>query len=112
MAATKKSALHQIRTSSAAKEDANTITFLLDDREITASKPKQARYLLLASTSESDNQLDSIIEVMKFVDGSFAVDDRKHIASRLEDPEDDFDIDDVIAIFNYLTEAFSGRPTE
>lgn len=89
------------------------VTFDLDGREITATRPKAASFVFLANVGGSGhNWGDQMIEMGRFVEACLPKADREHVAARLRDPDDDFDFDDVTDIFRYLMGQFTGRPTE
>lgn len=95
-------------TSKKARDD-EPVTFTLDERTYTAHRPKQSVFVALAAAA--GNTVEQIKVVPRFIDASLEPADRAHIAARLRDPDDDLDIDDLVPIFNYLMEEFTGRPT-
>ena len=88
------------------------IEFKLDDREMKAKAPKDASFIMLAASADDDNPAASAIEMMRFLDNCLEKSDRDHISKRLRDPDDLFDFDDVVSLFEYIVEEISARPTE
>lgn len=89
-----------------------TVPFELDGTTFHAHRPKTSIFLMMAASGGSGRIGESMLEAVKFIDACLPPDERDIIADRLRDPDDDFDIDDLSAIFEYLVTQFSGRPTE
>lgn len=81
-----------------------------DPVTFTASRPKDAAFLMVAAAA--DNPANAMMEMSRFIDSCLPADQRKLVSDALRDPESDFDIDSLGDIFEYLVETFTTRPTE
>lgn len=92
-----------------------TITFTIDGHPLTAKQPKGAwmmdRAREEATLADDDPRQMDLMETL--IEKIFpATEDQGHLYGRLRDEEDDFDMDDLSAILEWLKEQWSeGRPT-
>lgn len=94
------------------KAEEVTVPFTLDGREMVATQPKDVAFLLLQAAGGSENPLRQASGLFEFFQAVLTEDDYRHIVSRAKDSEDQFDTDDLLAIYQGLLSEFSGRPTE
>lgn len=95
------------------KEREGKIEFKVDDQELVVYKPDSAQYaMLLATTGRGSSEMERIAGTLNFF--VKIMDDRSasYIESRLLDFDDPFGIEDVEDILKWLTEEWSGRPTQ
>lgn len=104
-------------TSEPSSDRLKIVDFELDGEKLSARRPKTAAFLALADTQDSQNPIDQVRAVKVFMDECLVPDSRDHIQDRLDDPDDEFDLDDIVPIINWLIEELSttsrptGRPT-
>lgn len=88
---------------------------LADDPEVllTAYKPKAAILLPIASllNNAKHDELAEAQAIDMFLDMVLAAESRDYIKGRLNDPEDDLDVDDLTPIIEWLQGQWSERPT-
>jgi len=87
-----------------------TVEFHLDGIRLFARKPKSVSFIGLTDTMEMDG-VDAIKGTLRFMDEALLPESRDHIQARLDDPDDDFDVDNVVPILNWVIEEFTNRPT-
>jgi hypothetical protein len=84
------------------------IVFNLDDRQYKFNAQKTAGPVIrVLMEGESD-----LIATMEWMRDSLTDEDWKHIVSRLKDPDDSLDTDNVLAIGRKLLSVVAGRPLE
>lgn len=97
-------------TARKADNEAQVVTFNLDGTEFTATRPDATQFVLLSAYGSEDFGA-SVREMGHFIDGCLPRNQRGIIARRLRDVDDPFGIEDLTAIFRFLLEEFTGRPT-
>jgi hypothetical protein len=100
----------------AAKEAAEVdegIALTLDGRELRAYKPTGGQYAMFMATTNGRwaDSAEKMAATIDFVLALFAEDDARHLGQRLMDRTDDFEVEDLMAMVNALTEEWAGRPT-
>lgn len=98
-------------TDSKTSADRKVIDFDLDGDTLYARRPKTNAFLALAEYQNNDDPYAQIRGVRTFMEECLIPDSRGIIQERLDDPDDDFDLDDIIPIINWLIEELSTRPT-
>jgi hypothetical protein len=92
-------------------KDEATVTFEVDGTEFTATRPKDSVFAFLAATADDPGK--GMVEVTRFLDACFPATQRKILSDRLRDPDDSFDVEDLVDIFEYVVSEFTdGTPTE
>lgn len=92
------------------------IPFTLDAEEYTFRPPKLISLLLPVlgadlSDPTSTQAQEMMSAQMDWLNAGLDDDEAERIAARLRDPKDDFDLDGLIAIVEWLVESVSKRPT-
>ena len=107
------SPMQEFTTSTPTEADRPTAEFLLDGVQLAARRPKGAALLDLAMLAENSSAIAQVQAAKQFIDDCLTPESREHINSRLYDPEDAFDFDDLTAILEWVTEEFTrpARPT-
>jgi hypothetical protein len=92
------------------EERQKVVHFDLDGKELTARKPKTFAMIEMANAAEGDS-LVQVQALVHFMNETLDPTSRAHIQSRMADPDDTFDIEDLAPISNWLLEQFTARPT-
>lgn len=106
--------MKQFRTES---ERAKPILFAVDDDEFEWTPPKQAALLLdtigLGGDRErlDDPRMDQVRGQIDWVSSGLHPQDRDLLLDRLRDPDDPFDVDQLVEIMKWLVEQSTARPT-
>lgn len=88
------------------------IKFRLDKVEMTCRAPKDAQLAyLMAAASSSRSEADQVAAVLDFFEQVLDPVSLRVFRRRLLDTTDEFDFGDAMAIFEYVCEEWSGRPT-
>lgn len=94
------------------KEDERVIVeFEVDGATLQAMRPKTVAFINLAETQDDETGWRQMQAVREFMDECLLPDSRELIADRLEDPDDPFDISNMVPIVNWLMGEFTTRPT-
>lgn len=93
------------------KDSRPTVEFTIDGDKVRAVQPKGAFLLDLAALSASASELEQSRVITLFVDKVFDADSKALIHDRLNDDDDDFDVDDLTPVIHWLQELWTGRPT-
>lgn len=94
-------------------DEGREIHFEIDNFPIIAYEPEPAQFaMLMASIGRGSSEMEKMAGIINFF--VKILDDRgaAHIESRLLDRKDPFDLDKVEEIIDWLTEEWSGRPTQ
>lgn len=106
--------MKQFRTE---KERAQPIVFAIDADEFEWTPPKQAGLLLdtigLGVDRErlDDARMDQVRAQIDWVSSGLHPDDRDLLLDRLRDPDDSFDVDQLVEVMKWLIEQTTARPT-
>ena len=87
-----------------------TTVFTLDGKALSATKPKDAFTVKLGGLATGTPQ-QQIEANDLLLDRVFDEKSAKHLRKRLDDDDDDFDMDDMGNIVKWLLEGWSDRPT-
>jgi len=100
------------------KKARKTAVFTMDGVSLTAQQPKALAFLDLADLADLDledpaNTPRVLRATESFLNDCLDGNSRSYIQGRLYDPDDDFDVDDLVPILQWLAEEFTGktRPT-
>lgn len=109
--------MHEFVTAARAVESGDEhpdITFKVDDQEVTAKFPSPGQYALLMAAMAGDFKTDAerAATIINFFMAVLDDDSRGYFTQRLMSRTDDFEIDNVIEILEWLTEEWSGNPTK
>lgn len=88
--------------------------FMLDDEPMVAIKPKGGQLLSLAKDIRLMADTDPLAQteiIDRFMAMCMTPDSSRRITERLEDPDDDFDVDTLTVIIQRLQEVWTDRPT-
>lgn len=98
-------------TNDTTREDRTAVTFAVDGETLTAYRPKSYALIEMAGATDSDDTIVQVRAIVNFMNETLDTDSREYIQRRLRDPDDPFDLEDLVPISQYLTERFSRRPT-
>jgi hypothetical protein len=101
----------EFTTEPEAEEDRVIVDFALDGATLQAMRPKTVAFISLAETQDDETGWRQMQAVRDFMDECLLPDSRELIADRLEDPDDRFDVTDLVPIVNWLMGEFTTRPT-
>ena len=88
------------------------IEFTIDGEECNAFQPSNGQLaVLLASISSTQSWTHQVAGVINFFDAVLDEDSSAYVTRRLLDRRDQFGIDEVQAIIEWLVEEWSARPT-
>jgi hypothetical protein len=104
-------ALKSFSTPRSRTDREKVVEFDLDGTLLTARRPKTATFLALAEFSDGGNGWDQMHAVRTFMEESLEPESRTHVQDRLADPDDEFDLEDIVPIVNWMVTEFSTRPT-
>lgn len=94
-------------------EKAAGTTFLVDGFECRCFKPKDGQLaVLMATTGRHSSNEESIAGYINFFVAVLDDESQSYIISRLLDRKDEFGIDQVQSIMEWMIEDWSGRPTQ
>jgi hypothetical protein len=94
-------------------ETIDEIKFKIDNREVTAYQPQDGQLaMLLASIGRGSSETDKIAGAINFFVAILSEPDAAWIEVRLLDRKDDFGIQQVEEVMEWLVEQWSGRPTK
>ena len=91
-------------------EERTAITFTVDGETLTAYRPKSYALVELTEAAEGDT-ITQVKAIVAFMNETLDTKSRTYIQGRLRDPEDAFDLEDLVPISQFLTERFGRRPT-
>lgn len=93
------------------KRNTDPKTFILDGREYVFTPPKSAE-MVLPNYDLSASDLDRARAPFNWLSAGLSEEDVAYLWSRMKDPADDFDINDLGPIIDGLAEQVAGdRPT-
>jgi hypothetical protein len=88
------------------------ITFEHDGRTVTAHAPTGAQFaLFLAIYGESAPEASQVFDTLNFFASRFDRGDSAYFKRRIADPDDPFDMEDLVEVLTWLVQEWSGRPT-
>lgn len=88
------------------------VRFEVDGVEFLAMGPKDTQLaVLIAAASETRDNQEKVVALLDFFETVLAQPGRNVIRKRMLDPKDPFDLENVIEIFEFLTESWGGRPS-
>ena len=97
------------------QRDRPTVEFVLDGETFTFEAPKRAELIMsVVSTvglNKASTDTDSVRDLLNWLGEGLGEEQAEKIISRLQDPKDDFDLDQVNEIARYLLGQTSNRPT-
>jgi len=94
-------------------DDAYTLKFKVDGRELTAYKPSDGQLaMLMVAVSKHVSQSTQIAGVIDFFVSVMDNTSHGYIVDRLMDREDMFGIEEVQAIMEWMVEEWTGRPSQ
>ena len=94
-------------------EDGDVVEFKVDGYPCKAYRPTPSQFaFVVTATSRHTPLMQQIAGVINFIDSVMDEDGSSHLQARLLDRKDDFGIDEVRDILEWLIEQWSGRPTE
>lgn len=104
--------MKQFTTEPKNSDERPTESFELDGATLTARKPKTYAYLGLVDANEGDGTA-AAQGALAFMNDSLVAESREHLAKRLKDPDDDFDVEQLVEILNWIVDVFTEeeRPT-
>lgn len=88
----------------------NIIEFAIDDDTFHFTAPKLAATLM--PMLEGEDGLSMARGVLNWLGDGLPETERTRLIQRLTDPEDNFDLDDLEPIYEFLMAEASGRPTK
>lgn len=101
------------RSKNSVFDNAEPVTFKVDDDEFTAYPPTEGQMaLMMAAQANNRETSDHVAGVIDFFDGLLDEETQKIFRERLMDRDDPFDFDLVQEIMESLIEEWSGRPTQ
>jgi hypothetical protein len=83
-----------------------TVEFMLDDRMVTATAPKAARWARMWAAGASGNTQLVCYEWLRFIDVAIGDEVARWLKDREDDPEDPYDIPDLINLVRFLNTQF------
>jgi len=92
------------------------IEFILDDETYTFTAPKRSGLIMSVVTSvgvdgKGSTESDSVRDLLNWLGDGLSESQSAAILARLQDPDDDFDLDNINEIARYLLGQTSNRPT-
>lgn len=91
------------KTAAKTEEDRKLTPFELDGEQLYAHKPKDSVALWISRMLVDEDDISAVVGgYEKFVHYVFPAETRTHIMGRLEDADDDFDLDEVNQILTGL----------
>lgn len=88
-------------------------TFIVDGRECTCYKPTEGQLaVLLASVSRSNDWTQQVAGIINFFVEVLDAPSHAYLVGRLLDREDDFGLEEVQAIMEWMVEDWTGRPIQ
>jgi hypothetical protein len=95
-----------------AKRRAKPITFTLDDEDYVFTPPKRAGAVVdLVLSGEGVDELAATRAAFDWLSRGLPEEQNDRIVERLKDPEDDFDIENLEDLLQWLRKRVEGRPT-
>lgn len=94
-----------------AKRKAKPITFTLDGDEYTFTPPKTAEMVLPIMETQGDQDVAALKAQFDWLGNGLPDDQHQRLVSRLKDPEDDLDFDQIENVLGWVTKQVAGRPT-
>lgn len=91
------------------------VEITLDDRKLTFMAPEGKTFLMLMSIYaeiDSGNHLLALGSQINLIFNLLEGDDRAYMRRRMFDPRDDLGEEELLQIFRYLMEEWSGNPTD
>lgn len=95
------------------KGEAGETPFLVDGVECMAYKPKDGQLaVLMATTGRHSSMPEQIAGIINFFASVLDDFSHTHLVSRLLDRRDDFGIEEVTGIMEWMIEEWTGNPTQ
>ena len=91
------------------EEDNAPVDFVLDGVTLYARRPKMTAFMELARTRSSTQTLEQFEAFMRFAEEALIPESRDHVWDRLDDPDDAFDIQNLIPMLTWLMGEFTNR---
>lgn len=89
------------------------IAFKIDGEELRAYKPSDGQLaMLMASLGRGSSETDSVAGVINFFVKVLDSSGAKYIENRLLDRDDNFELEQVEKVMEWLVGQWSGRPTQ
>lgn len=90
------------------------IEFKVDGKVLRAvKKPSDGQVaFLMAATSSKKSGSDRVAGLLNFFDSALDDDSQVYISEKMLDPNDEFGIEEIQSILEYLMGEWSGRPTQ
>ncbi len=86
------------------------VTFTWDGEEYTFTPPKAASLALMA-LGDDENEMEKIKAIFDWLGNKMPQKQQDRLLSRLRDPEDPADLEDLMELFKALVEEVYARPT-
>lgn len=99
-------------TETSSFQDAEPVTFMIDEDEYTAHPPKtsQLAYFMVTQARNRD-VTDNVAGIVDFLDGLLEDQDQKRLRERLLNRDDPLDFDIIEDVVEMLVEEWTERPT-
>lgn len=92
-----------------AKRNAKPIVFTIDGDEYTFTPPKKAEIFL--DVIDGGGEISVTKKTFDWLGEGLGEEQTEKVIARLKNPKDDFDIENIEAIIEWLQEKTAGRPT-
>ena len=92
------------------EERREAVQFTVDGQTLTAHRPKSYALVELSTAADGDT-ITQVRAIVDFMNETLDEKSRAYIQKRLRDPDDVFDLEDLVPISQFLTERFARRPT-
>lgn len=94
-------------------QEAEPVTFMIDEDEYTAYPPKTSQLAMFMVTQAKNREIsDNIAGIVDFLDGLLEEADQKKLRERLLDRNDPLDFEIVEQVVEMLMEEWMERPTQ
>lgn len=94
-----------------AKRKAKAITFSIDGEDYSFTPPKNAEMVLPVLEATGDQDIAAIKAQLDWLGHGLAEGESERLTARLKDPDDDFDVNNLSDILQYVLKQVAGRPT-
>lgn len=104
--------IKQFNVSTKTVEERAKVEFKVDKFPVTAKEPAPGQLAyLMASTGRGASGSDAVAGVINFMISVVDKEAASHLQSRLLDPDDNFEVEDIENILEWLVEEWTGNPT-
>lgn len=94
-------------------ETASPVELEFEERKITFNGPSESQIaMLLVGSSDTVSGNQALSTTINFFFSLLEDDDQRYFKVRLLDRDDPFDVEDIVAMLNYLMEEWSATPTK